>query len=373
MFFLRSAEVLARLPRKASSRPTFLRTPLPCRAVVSAKVAELAADARKYRGVCYNKHLRAYEAKLTVQGHKHFLGMFKSACQAAKAYDHRLRSLCPLDRHRLQRCLNFPSKEEAAYQETAVHARGRGLAMNSGSFGAYRKEAQAFELLRDALARSFMCQQYEIRRVSGASKADALLLQRTALTETGLPIQLKASAAHGSQARKYCFSRVGGYDGMLVLFIALEGGHIWAAAGHQLLARKTLNICVECESDKRWRLPVHDVGLYLWSCFHDHFRFPHMSLSEATMDCRSTTHRIEASAHLQLKHLFACSNMRLVLPGLLNSTVDSVLQVQFANGGSSSLRLQEKAVHRKKNRRLQCEDEEVWWCIGTTGLRHGRF
>ena len=341
--------MLARLRVQTSNGPMFLGVQLLYRTIiVSDEVATSVAEAAKYRGVCFNKQRRVFDARLTVKGRKYFAGSFRAATEAAKMYDQRLRDLCGSDKQRLQRCLNFPSEEEAAYQETARHARRRGMDMNGGKYGTHRKELQAFELLNQAFARSPVSQHYEIRRLSGASKADALFVQRSS-PEVGLPLQLKASSGHGPQARTYSFQSMRGYDGMLVLCVALKDGHMWAVAGQNIVVN-TLHITLGCNSDRQLRVDSQDIGPHLAACLHDARSYPHMSMVHASMQCASRSHMVEAATHLQLQRLFSCIRMRLTRPSLHNSAVDSWLEINHVDAQGVHLRLQEKASNKRQRR-----------------------
>ena len=303
-------------------------------------------NVHKYRGV-YRRHNGAFQAKLMVQGDMYHLGTFNSAIKAAEAYDQGLRNLCADDVIRLKRSLNFPTTDEAAYAETALQARGRGLARNGGTLGSFCKETQAFKLLKEALVTSPVSKHYEVRRLSGSSKADALFVLQIA-PEAGLPLQLKAASARGRLARMFCFHRTRGYEGMLVVCLALEGGHIWMEAG-QRIATNTLSIRLGCESNLQRRVRQQDLGQNLVACFHNKLCFPHLSVAEASMQCGARTHRVEALAHLQLEKLFCCARMRLTRPDVHNSTVDSHLELKAAGGLDMWLRVQEKARNESGN------------------------
>ena len=233
-------------------------------------VAAAKAEADKYCGVSYHKRRCAFLAQLWVDGEKQHIGSFKSARQAAEAYDATLRNLCPHDKQKLKRYLNFPSKNEAGYSETAAQARQRGLRMHGADL---QNEARAFELFQEAFAVSSHAEGYEIVPLTGASRADAVFRPKGS-EGNGLLIQLKAATSRGKKGREYIFQRVAGYDGMLVIMVALDGGHFWAAAGSQL-QRRSLSIAVGCPSSRKYAVP--DIGTHLVKCFRNK-RFGHMSV-----------------------------------------------------------------------------------------------
>ena len=294
------------------------------------------AEPAKYRGVYYSGRDRIF-AQAWLHGWTRYLGTFNSAKEAAKAFDHFLRTNCSADKLRLKNSLNFPSAQEAAYQETPEQARARGLKVSGHN---YRKEAQAFNLSLAAFAKSEYSAHFEIQRLSGATRADAVFM-RKGCPEECLLIQLKAASAQGPHGGNYHFCHVSGYTGMVVILVALEGGHIWAAAGNQLLKAKQW---IKVGHPSAARFHVHDLGLFLVKCFEDAQQFPHMSKEIACLQC-SPSNRVEANARAQLDLLFRCIGMRLTSPMQLLSTVDSLLELAHEGRKQklSHLRLQEKA------------------------------
>ena len=296
-------------------------------------------ESAKYRGVYRASKGHSFFAQVAVQGCNHYVGSFTCAATAAEAVDQFLRSKCSQDKLRLKKSLNFPSAEEVAYCETREQARERGLNISGCN---YQKEAHAFNLLQAAFAKSVSSLKYEIQRLSGASKADAIFM-RKGCPEDCLLIQLKAASLRGTDRRSYFhFNRVSGYAGMVVVFVALEGGHIWAAAGHHLL-RSSQRISVGCNSSTRFQ--VSDIGSFLVGCFANVGQFPHMSKDRAILQC-SSAHRTEAIAHTHLDRLLQCIGMRLTCHRFLQSVVDSLLELDPFNGNwsTSHLRVQEKAT-----------------------------
>ena len=302
--------------------------------------AEAQVEAAKYRGVHYHKHHDKFEARLTAHGQTFYLGSFLSATQAAEAYDEKVRHVCAADRFRLSKSLNFPSEEETSFSCSPMQLRQRGLNVSGDN---NRKEAEAFFLIEEALAASSHADSYEMLRLSGSTKADALLVPK-GYGDAGLPIQLKAATSSGGLGRKYIFSNVSGYSGMVVLMVALDGQHVWASAGQDLLS-KTLGITIGCESDSKRR--VLDIASHLRACFHDVRRFPHLSTQEATFQC-ARTYRTEAAAHLRLAQLFMSAGMHLSRCPINNTPVDSLLKLEGREGSTPDIRVQEKASHAQR-------------------------
>ena len=158
---------------------------------------------------------------------------------------------------------------------SAAKARDRGLKISGRNS---QKEALAFDILQAAFAMSEYSSRYEIRRLSGASEADAVLMKKDC-PEDCLLLQLKAGSGRGRHGRYYSFSHVSGYTGMVVLFIALEGGQIWAAPGQQLLKKQHW---ITAGHASAARFHVSDVGSFLAECFADTHHFPHTCQERAT-------------------------------------------------------------------------------------------
>ena len=295
-----------------------------------------ATEAGKYRGVSYHKRDRFYTAQACVKGNNVHIGCFKDARRAAKAYDQFLRARFPDDPVRLKKCLNHPSQAEASFTESALEARMRALEQHGNN---YRKEAAAFQMLIDAFNKSSLSSLYEFKRLTGASRADAIFMVLGG--ECGIRIQLKAASGSGKNGGKHMFGKVSGYDGMLVVLAALNAKRIWAAPGKEL-TRGNLCVTVGSASDSRWSVP--DLGSYCVECFNDEINFPRVSIQEARLEC-APNGRTEEVAHQQLGLLLRHANLRLTDPHVHMTTVDSLLHIVGARGEVAELRLQEKASH----------------------------
>ncbi|CAE7322487.1 unnamed protein product [Symbiodinium pilosum] len=235
--------------------------------------------------------------------------------RAAQAFDDRLRLICGNDPFRLRR----------TYGDSA------------------RKEAEGFKLIHAIFEKSLLAHRYELRRLTGSSKADALLMPKDS-EGSGLPIQIKASSnsrkGEGRRCR-YDFHNVLGYDGMLVLMVALDSGYVWACSGQSLKVQK-LQVTVGCKSDTQRR--VSDLASHLLRSFHDTQEFQRLSVREATLAC-APTHQVEAFARLQLERLFQHVGMCLKNPFIHQTTVDSLLAWQRPGSSPVLLRVQEKAAN----------------------------
>ena len=153
-------------------------------------------------------------------------------------------------------------------------------------------------------------------RLTESSKADALLKLRGS-SQAGLPIQLKAATSRWREGRVYHVSKLLGYDGMLVVLVALDGGHFWTAAGEELKV-DYLSITLGRESDTARR--VENMGSHLVASFKKTRKFRHVSVEEAEHQC-SASHRLEVAAHGQLRNLFSCMKWCLSRPDEHGTTV----------------------------------------------------
>ena len=164
--------------------------------------AAARAEAAKFRGVSYYKRGRVFVARLYAGGRPPYIGRFQSAQKAAEAYDQEVRCLYPdaTPDHQFRRknWLNFPSEEEAAYDESPEQARKRGMRTRGSN---HRKEARSFELVEQDFDASLYSEKYELVRLTGSSKADDLFKLRGS-SQAGLPIQLKAAESEWKQSKE---------------------------------------------------------------------------------------------------------------------------------------------------------------------------
>ena len=86
----------------------------------------------QFNGVCWNRKQATYQASVRFEGQQHYVGVFSSEEEAAHAYDAELRALCD-DPVRLKKSLNFPTEEEASFEESLRQSRSRGLRRYSQS------------------------------------------------------------------------------------------------------------------------------------------------------------------------------------------------------------------------------------------------
>ena len=287
-----------------------------------------------FNGVCFRTPGEKFQVQVFFDKMMHHVGCFNSEEEAAQAYDTRLRSLCQ-DPARLKKSLNFPTESEASFSQSDQEARRRGIAIN-GNNG--KKEEQSFAYLHGLFRLSSQASHYEIVRIAGFSRADALFKLRS---DSGICLQIKSASAAGPRGQSYNFRNTDGYDGMLLILVGLDAAVLWAIAG-RLVTQKSLSIVLGSPRDQAWR--VSDIGKLLQHCFENCSEFPHFTLSEASFQC-TARHQVEGYAHLALAKVFACVKFQLRRSHPVPRTVDSMLY-----GMGSAWRVQEKAASARSCR-----------------------
>ena len=280
----------------------------------------------QFNGVYRQKTRRQFYAKVYFNKAIHYAGAFESEIEAAAAYDTCLRRL-GADARRLSRSLNFPTASEASHTETAEDARARAIALHSDNLS---KEEASMVRVQEHFQSVPQASTYEIVRVPGASKIDAIF-QRRGSCAGGVQLQLKSSSL---RAGYYAFARTRGYAGMLLILVPLDCETLWAVPGDQV-TQHYLTITPGATRSLLWQ--VHDLGLVLERCFSNCTRFPHMSLAEACATC-GPQHKIEERGHDLMVKLFLGIGARLQKSSSNGTTVDSLLAV-----GGCEWRVQEKA------------------------------
>ena len=221
----------------------------------------------------------------------------------------------------MKKSLNFPSLSEATYEDPPPAAAN------------FAKEEESFRRLQDRFSMTPQAVTHEIIRVSGSSRVDALF-QPKGPDVGGLPLQLKAAKASGNLRSCYVFTHTRGYDGMLLLLIALDRSMMWATPG-SAVTTTSFTIRVDSERDQAYR--IFDLGPTLEHYFQDNGAIPnHISLNHARLWC-GKTNQTEEHAHRQMADLFACIGFHLEKAHALTA-VDSVLV-----GEGCRWRIQEKA------------------------------
>ena len=285
-------------------------------------------------GVSWHRAAEKFRVDVTLERKSHYVGLFAQETDAAQAFDAKLRQICQ-DPMRLKKSLNFPTEQEASYEANLSEMRSRGLKRGSANFA---KEVQAHQHLQARFLQSPQASEFEIVHVPSQSRVDALYQPRWS-KGSGLALQLKSSTSSSrsssSESRCYTFQHVDGYDGMLLVLVALDHDSIWMVPGSKI-SQRCLRITVGSQRDEAWR--VSQVGLALSDYFKDK-SIPHISFQDALLQC-SRQHIVEERSHSQLAALFASVGLLLHRPIGLTAAVDSILSWQ-----GLPWRVQEKATH----------------------------
>ena len=294
-----------------------------------------ASSSSSFNGVSWHKGQNKFQASICLRGQLYHAGYFHCENEAAHAYDDFLRRWCQ-DGCRLKKSLNFPSPSEAAYEDPPAVTLARAFAAAT----TFAKEEESFRRLQDRFSMTPQALTHEIIRVSGSSRVDALYQSRRH-DVGGLPLQLKAAKASSNLRTSYAFTRARGYDGMLLLLIALDRDIMWATPG-SAVTTTSFSIRLDSERDQAYR--IFDLGSTLEQHFQGNDMTPHhISLRNARLWC-GKTNQTEEHAHRQIAALFACVGFHLEKAHTLTA-VDSVLV-----GKGCKWRIQEKASSMHKER-----------------------
>ena len=318
----------SRLATHSWSFKLFLRRHRPCQRQFASS---------QYNGVSWNARRKRYHASVGFNGKLYHAGCFESELQAAEAYDARLRELCQ-EGARLKKSLNFPTDSELDFRETSVQARARALRLHSDKAA---KEDASRRRLEERFALAPESSEYEIIWVPGFSRVDALF-QPKGCSTGGTRLQLKSSSPTGAHGRSYIFKQTHGYDGMLLILVALDHDLIWAVPG-EAVTQRSFFLKLGTSRDEAWR--VSDIGTTLRQVYDCSADFPHASFSEAMYpSCEG--HRIEMQARLQMKTVLSLVGAQLQDTCFAADAVDAFL---LHNGCKS--RVQEKASNLRRSTR----------------------
>ena len=289
-----------------------------------------------FRGVSWNRAAGKYQSVVHFNKMNHHVGYFGCQVEAAEAYDARLRSLCE-DGGRLKKSLHFPTAQEASFETCQLESREHALRVHQNKL---RTEEESFRTLWRLFQQTSQASCYEIVRIGGFARADALF--RLVGSVAGIRLQIKSSTARGRNGLSYRFCKTNGYEGMLLILVAPDIKMCWTVAGGQVL-QKHIAILLGSHRDRCWR--AQDIGATLQSCLQDETAFPHTSLCEARLQCSSTAHQVEQCAHFRMVAVFSAVNCRLRQSIKAAATVDSVLQ-----GEGFNWRVQEKAANFRQSK-----------------------
>ncbi|CAE7727060.1 unnamed protein product, partial [Symbiodinium sp. CCMP2456] len=304
-----------------------------------------------FNGVHWHRRHQRFQARVCFEGRCHYTGYFSNDTEAACAFDAKLRAICT-DPVRLKKSLNFPTKAEASYEEPLSERRSRGLKKSSQNSA---KDVESFQHLQHRFSKSPQASEFEIVNIPSQSRVDALFQPRGSKS-VGLPLQLKSSTNRNKNSGEcYAFQRTSGYDGMVLVLIALDCDMIWMVPGSEV-SQTSLWITLGSKRDKAWR--VSQVGLVLAEYFRKG-TVPHVPLQDALMQC-GDNHIVEEHSHAQLASVLGSVGLRLHRPpNVYYDVVDSVLSWQ-----EHEWRVQEKATHMWSHGRYGANLRKSGGCLG---------
>ncbi|CAE7239881.1 unnamed protein product [Symbiodinium sp. CCMP2592] len=309
----------------------------------------LCCATNQYRGVYWLPRIQKFSVKVGIKGNVHYAGVFANATEGAYAFDETLRANCR-DPIRLKQSLNFPTEQEASYEESLSDRRSRCLKQYSNS----AKGVESLLRFQHRFSKSPQASEFEIVNIPSQSRVDAVLQARGSKSG-GLALQLKSSTCHNRQSSElYVFGNTQGYNGMLLVLIALDRDIVWMVPGSEV-SQRTLQIRVGSQRDKAWR--VSHIGIVLQQYFTAG-RVSHMALQDALLQC-GDNHITEEHSHAQLVSAFASVQHRLHRPISLTAVVDSVL-----SGQGHQWRIQEKAAHLSADGKYWAGLRKRGGCLG---------
>lgn len=210
---------------------------------VSCRSCSPSADASipppSYTGVDLAKERTKWRARISLDGRQHHLGTFNNPVDAALAYDAALRS-SNADIGRFRR-LNFPTPEETSIQaDISWEHRRRSNLERYGSV--FLKEAASKLAVEQAI-----CDHFEVHWLGEGTLADGICRPKHCTTDEWIGIQVKATSAKHSGA--YHFSRTHGYNGLMLVCVALDCMQLWMIPGANISVRG-LTISVKGKWDR---------------------------------------------------------------------------------------------------------------------------
>ncbi|CAE7864905.1 unnamed protein product, partial [Symbiodinium sp. KB8] len=320
---------------------------------------QLRSGKSRFNGVSWHKPTQKFQVHVWHEQKLIRLRLFLNETEAARAFDVKLRAICS-DPVRLKKSLNFPTKEEASYEESLSQMRSRGLKLSSKNSA---KGVESFQRLQHRFSKSPQASEFEIVNIPSLSRVDALF-QFQGSKSGGLPLQLKSSVCHSiGSGEAFAFGKTKGYDDMVLVLIALDRDMIWMVPGSEV-SQTTLWIRLGSARDKAWR--VNNVGSALAEYLKSS-SLPHISSQEALLQCCGT-HLVEEHAHAQLFSAFASVGRRLHRPLGLGAAVDSVLDWQ-----SHQWLIQEKAAHEQPDGRYCASLWKAGGCLGRLAYAKADF
>ena len=288
----------------------------------------------KYTGVSWSRAAQKFQAQVWFEQQQVHVGIFDTEIAAARAYDERLRAICN-DAARLKKSLNFPTEAEDSFTECPDAAHHRAAVARSDRIA---KEEESFRRLLSLFWVSPEAQAFELLRVSGSSRIDAIFQLKNSL-QGGLPLQLKCASPSGREAKRYVFQHTHGYAGMLLVLLPLDQAVMWAVPG-DLVTQTCLSVSLGTERDLAWR--AFNIAGSMAALYRQKHAFPHVSLEDARLKCNGT-HKVEELAHALVCKLFSSIALQLRKSFTDGAAVDSMLVPTCKDG--RKWRIQEKSCN----------------------------
>ena len=135
---------------------------------------QLRSATSRSNGVSWQTAAQRFRADVIFEEKHHYAGLFVHETEAAHAFDAKLRQICK-DPVRLKKSLNFPTEEEASYEESLSQKRSRGLRIY---FHNPAKEVLSHQHLQDRFANCPQASDFEIVKVPSQSRIDAVFRAR---------------------------------------------------------------------------------------------------------------------------------------------------------------------------------------------------
>jgi len=268
----------------------------------------------KYRGVYWHRRARKWCAMTTVHGSLRYIGLFVSQLEAAEAVDHALRRWGPANSRAR---LNFPS--------TCDMARARNVEVYGA---AHTTEARAWQQILRSLHAWATSGRFEVRRLREGTHADAIFRCRDpGYDDMWVGMQVK-STARASANNTFTFNNTRGYDGLLLVCVALVPGVIWVIPGDTVgVGYLTLKVGNDMHDSFR----CEDLGAALTEAWLNCSRYPKRSAAAwgtPTSRLRRIEHDGQKHGHTWLSKCGFSLEQPVVENGHFDTVINGVIRAQ---------------------------------------------
>jgi len=268
----------------------------------------------EYRGVYWHNRARKWCAMIMIHGSQRYLGLFVSEVEAASAVDHALRKWRP---SKWLARLNFAS--------TCDMVRARNVEVHGAS---HSTEARAWELILGNLRGVPAFEEFEVQRLREGTRADGIFRYREpGSDDLWVGMQVK-STARASASSRFTFNSTRGYDGLLLVCVALVPGVIWVIPGDAVGVRY-LTLRVGSDAHDLYR--CQDLVSALTEAWLNRSRYPkHTAAAWSTPRSRSARieHEGQKQGHAWLRKYGFALEQPVVEHGHFDIVIDGVIRVQ---------------------------------------------